>query len=179
MQCPHCQYHDSKVLESRSTEAGQSIRRRRECLHCKHRFTTYERIEFVPITVIKQNGGKESFDRSKIIRGLVRSCEKTGISYPRIERIVGEIEAQLEQRPQREIPAQEIAKLVLSYLLHLSEVAFIRFASLHGKFKGIQEFLDTLDQLNGELSRVDSTTDLSESLNKEELSDTISSGITE
>ena len=172
MQCPYCQYTASRVLESRSTEAGQSIRRRRECLRCKHRFTTYERIEFVPMTVIKQNGNKESFDRSKIVRGLVRSCEKTGISYQRIERIVGEIEAQLEQRPEREITVQEIAKLVLSYLLPLSEVAYIRFASLYGRFKDIKEFVDTIDQLDREDALVDSSIDWSRSFRNPELSAT-------
>jgi transcriptional repressor NrdR len=159
MQCPSCQYNDTRVLESRSTEAGQSIRRRRECLRCKHRFTTYERVEFVPMAVIKRNGTKEYFDRSKIIRGLVRSCEKTGISYSRIERIVGEIEAQLEQRPEREITAQEIGDLVLGYLLPISEVAYVRFASLHGKFKTIKEFVDTIERLGQDVSLVGSNID--------------------
>src|SRR4028118_1508926 len=97
MGCPYGQHTDSRVLESRSTESGQSVRRRRECLRCKHRFTTYERIEFVPGTVIKRYGKRESFDRSKLLRGIVRACEKTGILQRRLEALVDEIEADLQQ----------------------------------------------------------------------------------
>src|SRR4028118_1064159 len=102
MQCPFCQHTDSRVLESRSAEVGRSVRRRRECLNCQRRFTTYERIEFVPITVLKQNGDRESFDRSKILRGIVRACQKTGIQAWRMEAIVDEIESELQQRTVRE-----------------------------------------------------------------------------
>ena len=147
MQCPFCQHTNSRVLESRSTEAGQSIRRRRECLQCKHRFTTYERIEFVPITVIKQDGKRESFDRSKLLRGMVRACEKTDISHPRLETIVDEIEAQLQQRPEREVTSTEIGELVLQYLRQENEVAYVRFASVYGKFQGIKDFVETLNHL--------------------------------
>ncbi len=147
MQCPYCQHTNSRVLESRSSENGQSIRRRRECLQCKHRFTTYERIEFVPITVIKQDRKKESFDRSKVLRGLIRACEKTGISLRRLEAIVDEIESQLQQSPEREVTSAEIGQLVLQYLRQESEVAYIRFASVYGKFQGITDFVATLDHL--------------------------------
>lgn len=147
MQCPYCQYTSSRVLESRSTEAGHSIRRRRECLQCKHRFTTYERIEFVPITVIKKDGSKESFDRSKLLRGIVRACEKTEIPAQRLDNIVDEIEALLQQSPRRESTSQEIGQLVLGYLRELHEVAYIRFASVYGQFKGIKDFVETLNQL--------------------------------
>ncbi len=150
MQCPFCQHTNSRVLESRSAENGQSIRRRRECLQCKNRFTTYERIESVPITVIKQNGKKEFFDRSKVLRGMIRACEKTGVSLKRLEAIVDTIEAQLQQRGQREIPTHEIGKIVLQYLRHENEVAYIRFASVYGKFQGIKDFLETLNQLQRE-----------------------------
>ena len=129
MQCPYCQHNNSRVLESRSSEGGQSIRRRRECLECKHRFTTYERVEFVPITVIKADGKKESFDPSKLLRGMVRACEKTGLSYQRLERIVEDIEAQIQQSNNREISSQDIGQLVLKYLQKENEVAYIRFAS--------------------------------------------------
>jgi transcriptional repressor NrdR len=147
MQCPYCQHHNSRVLESRSSEGGQSIRRRRECLECKHRFTTYERVEFVPITVIKQDGKRESFDQSKLLRGMVRACEKTGITLQRLERIVEEIEAQLQQRAKRETTSEEIGKLVLKYLRQENEVAYIRFASVYGRFLGIAEFMETLNHL--------------------------------
>lgn len=147
MQCPYCQHNNSRVLESRSSEGGQSIRRRRECLECKHRFTTYERVEFVPITVIKHDGKRESFDPSKLLRGMVRACEKTGISLQRLERIVEEIEAQLQQRVKRETTSEEIGELVLKYLRTENEVAYIRFASVYGRFQGIAEFMETLHHL--------------------------------
>ncbi|BAU65584.1 ATP-cone domain protein [Stanieria sp. NIES-3757] len=150
MQCPYCQSTESRVLESRSTEGGQSIRRRRECLRCKHRFTTYERIEFVPITVIKRDGSRESFDRSKLVRGMIRACEKTEITYKRIESIVDEIEAQLQQSFEREFSTNEIGELVLKYLRQENEVAYIRFASVYRKFKGIKDFVETLNHLQKE-----------------------------
>ena len=149
MQCPYCQHTDSRVLESRSTEAGQSVRRRRECLRCKHRFTTYERIEFVPVTVIKRDGKRESFDRSKLLRGIVRACEKTGISQRRLDALVDEIEAEFQQRTGREVNSNEIGELVLRYLRDESEVAYVRFASVYRQFKGIRDFVDTLDRLKG------------------------------
>jgi len=149
MQCPNCQNTSSRVLESRATEGGQSIRRRRECLECQHRFTTYERIEFIPITVIKRDGSRESFDRSKILRGIIRACEKTDIPIVRLETLVDEIEAKLMLRPLREVHSQEIGEIVLKYLSELSEVAYVRFASVYKKFKGINDFVATLKQLQG------------------------------
>lgn len=150
MQCPYCQHTNSRVLESRSAESGQSIRRRRECLQCQHRFTTYERIEFVPITVLKQGGTKESFDRSKLLRGMVRACEKTGISPERLAAIVDEIECQLQQRTERTVTSYEIGQLVLKCLRQESEVAYVRFASVYGRFQRIKEFVETLNQLQQE-----------------------------
>ncbi len=147
MRCPFCQFPDNRVLESRSAEAGQSVRRRRECLKCNHRFTTYERIEYVPITVIKRGGDRESFDRSKLLRGIVRACEKTGVAYGTLENLVDEIEAELQQRAVREVPSHEIGELVLKNLQNLSEVAYIRFASVYRQFQGIRDFVDTLEQL--------------------------------
>lgn len=148
MRCPFCQNADNRVLESRSTEAGQSIRRRRECLNCQRRFTTYERIEFVPITVIKQDGQRESFDRSKLLRGIVRACQKTGIPAMRLEALVDEIESLLQQRAVREVSSYEIGELVLQQLKSLSEVAYVRFASVYRKFQGIRDFLETLNDLS-------------------------------
>lgn len=150
MRCPYCQHTDSRVLESRATEAGQSVRRRRECLECKHRFTTYERIEFVPVTVIKRDGKRESFDRSKLLRGIIRACEKTGIPQGRLEALVDEIESEVQQGFGREVTSNEIGELVLQYLRDESEVAYVRFASVYRKFQGIRDFVEALDLLQNE-----------------------------
>ncbi len=147
MLCPNCQHKESRVLESRSTEAKQSIRRRRECLNCKYRFTTYERIELVPVTIIKRDSSRESFDRSKLLRGILRACEKTQVSHQTIESIVDEIDATLQQSTSREFSSNEIGELVLKYLRNESEVAYIRFASVYRKFQGIKDFVETLNQL--------------------------------
>lgn len=147
MECPYCQFTDSRVLESRSTEGGHSIRRRRECLRCKHRFTTYERIEFIPVTVIKRNEEREYFDRSKLLRGMVHACQKTGLPQDTLERIVDDIESQLQSRTHREVTTSEIGDLVLEQLKPLSEVAYIRFASVYRQFQGINDFVQTLSQL--------------------------------
>ncbi len=150
MHCPSCQHRESRVLESRSTEGGRSIRRRRECLNCKNRFTTYERIEFVPITVIKRDGSRESFDRSKLLRGIVRACEKTEISYKKVEAIVDDLEAKLQQTLEREFSSSEIGELVLERLRHENEVAYVRFASVYRKFQGIKDFVETLNHLQNQ-----------------------------
>ncbi|MBC6418060.1 MAG: transcriptional regulator NrdR [Prochloron sp. SP5CPC1] len=150
MHCPHCQYTESRVLESRSTEAGLSIRRRRECLRCQHRFTTYERIEFVPITVIKRDLSRESFDRSKLLRGIVRACQKTGVADGKLEGIVDEIIAQLQQQSRREVTSAEIGELVLQYLEPESVVAYVRFASVYQQFQGIRDFVAILKRLEEE-----------------------------
>lgn len=155
MRCPFCQFTDNRVLESRSAESGQSVRRRRECLSCERRFTTYERIEFVPVVVVKRNGDRESFDRSKVLRGIMRACEKTGIPHLELENLVDEIEAELQQRSVREVPSQEIGELVLGRLQDLNEVAYIRFASVYRQFRGIRDFVDTLNQLQGALGNGD------------------------
>ena len=150
MLCPICQHTNSRVLESRSAESGKSIRRRRECMNCQHRFTTYERIEFVTVTVIKRVNKKESFGKSKLLRGIIRSCEKTGIEVSQLEAIVNEIEIELQGRSQREITSAEIGEIVLSKLSVISEVAYIRFASVYRKFQGIRDFVDTLNDLQNQ-----------------------------
>lgn len=147
MLCPTCQHKESRVLESRSTEGKQSIRRRRECLNCKRRFTTYERIEFVPITIIKRDDRHESFERSKLLRGIMRACEKTAVTPQRVEAIVDEIEAQLQNSISREFSTDEIGELVLKHLRHENEVAYVRFASVYRKFQGIKDFVETLHHL--------------------------------
>jgi transcriptional repressor NrdR len=149
MQCLFCQHTDSRVLESRSAESGRSIRRRRECLKCSRRFTTYERIEFVPITILKRDGQRESFDRSKLLRGIVTACEKTGIPALKLEALVDEIEADLQQRSLREVPSSEVGESVLKHLKQLSEVAYVRFASVYRQFQGIRDFVAELNTLQG------------------------------
>jgi transcriptional repressor NrdR len=170
MRCPVCQCPDNRVLESRSAESGHSVRRRRECLQCNHRFTTYERIEFVPIIVIKQSGDRESFDRSKVLRGIVRACEKTGVSTVRLENIVDEIETELQQRAGREVHSREIGELVLKHLRRLNEVAYIRFASVYKQFRGIRDFVETLNQLKESANQVDDP-DAGSELDEAELDD--------
>lgn len=154
MRCPFCNFPDNRVLESRSAEAGQSIRRRRECLRCKRRFTTYEQIEFVSITVIKRDGRRESFDRSKVLRGIIRACEKTGISQMQLESLVDELESKLQQLQLREVTSSEIGEMVLERLQFLSEVAYVRFASVYRQFQGIRDFIDTLNHLSTSSSTI-------------------------
>lgn len=153
MHCPFCQHPNNRVLESRSAEAGRSIRRRRECLCCERRFTTYERIEYVPITVIKHSGEQETFDRSKVLRGIVRACEKTEVPAGVIQKIVDDIEAEIHQRGQREVASSEIGELVLQHLQPINEVAYVRFASVYRKFRGIRDFANTLNQLQRQNGR--------------------------
>ena len=147
MQCPSCQNTDSRVLESRSADSGRSVRRRRECLNCDFRFTTYERVETIPISVIKKSGAKELFNRSKIINGLNRACEKTLIHGSKIEFIVDEIELELHQGVCKEIKSVEIGEMVLTHLKDINEVAYIRFASVYRQFNGINDFMKTLEAL--------------------------------
>ncbi|WP_404784075.1 transcriptional regulator NrdR [Altericista sp. CCNU0014] len=156
MQCPFCQHTDSRVLESRSAESGHSIRRRRECLSCSRRFTTYERIEFVPITIIKRDGQRESFDRSKLLRGIVTACEKTGLTALRLEALVDDIEAELQLRSVREIASTEVGEAVLQSLKQLSEVAYVRFASVYRQFQGIRDFVEELHSLQTDRTSADS-----------------------
>ena len=147
MQCPSCQNTDSRVLESRSADSGRSVRRRRECLNCDFRFTTYERVETTPITVLKKSGAKELFNRSKITNGLNRACEKTLINGSKIEFIVDEIELELHQGVCKEIKSIEIGEMVLTHLKDINEVAYIRFASVYRQFNGINDFMKTLEAL--------------------------------
>jgi len=147
MQCPSCQNTDSRVLESRSADSGRSVRRRRECLNCDFRFTTYERVETIPITVLKRSGAKELFNRSIIIYGLNRACEKTLLHGSKIEFIVDEIELELHQGVAIEVKSIEIGEMVLTHLKDINEVAYIRFASVYRKFDGINDFMKTLESL--------------------------------
>ncbi len=155
MQCPFCQHPNNRVLESRSAESDRSIRRRRECMNCERRFTTYERIEYVPVTVLKRGGDRESFDRSKLLRGIVTACEKTGVSPHAIELLVDEIEADIQQKAVREVTSEEIGERVLNRLQRLSEVAYVRFASVYRQFQGIRDFAETMSQLKSQLESDD------------------------
>ena len=150
MQCPSCQNTDSRVLESRAADGGRSVRRRRECLNCDFRFTTYERVETAPITVIKRNGNREIFSRSKLLHGLNRACEKTGLDASRLETLLDDLELQLQQRSGKEVSSAEIGELVLKELKQISEVAYIRFASVYRQFRGIDDFVSTLATMNAE-----------------------------
>ncbi len=147
MQCPSCQNTDSRVLESRSADSGRSVRRRRECLNCDFRFTTYERVETTPIIVLKRSGAKELFNRTKIISGLNRACEKTLMHGSKIEFIVDEIEQELQQGVRKEVKTNEIGEMVLNHLKDINEVAYIRFASVYRQFDGINDFMKTLESL--------------------------------
>lgn len=149
MQCPSCQHTDSRVLESRAADCGRSVRRRRECLNCNFRFTTYERVETVPITVIKRNGTRETFNPAKLLHGLLRACEKSGLEPSRLEAVVEEIELMLQQRNVREVTSSEIGELVLQQLSTMSEVAYVRFASVYRQFRSISDFVATLEGLGG------------------------------
>lgn len=148
MQCPSCQNTDSRVLESRAADGGRSVRRRRECLNCEFRFTTYERVETMPITVLKRNGSRESFSRTKLLHGLSRACEKTGVTASRLEEIVDELELALQQRNGREVNSSEIGDMVLNQLKGLSEVAYVRFASVYRQFSGVNDFVKALEGMD-------------------------------
>jgi transcriptional repressor NrdR len=147
MRCPVCQHFENRVLESRSADSGQSVRRRRECLKCTYRFTTYERVEVTPITVIKRNGQRELFERSKLSQGIARACKNSGISETDVDQVISVVEADLQQRSLREVLSAEIGTLVLHQLRLVSEVAYIRFASIYSQFQGLDDFLQVLEQL--------------------------------
>lgn len=155
MQCPACHRTESRVLESRSVEHDGSVRRRRECLHCRQRFTTYERLETFPLAVIKRNGSRESFSRTKLLRGLSRACEKTAITPDRVKLVADELQSDLQQDNCREISSKELGELVLEKLSRISDVAYIRFASVYRQFKSIDDFLLSLKLLEKRRSRPD------------------------
>lgn len=147
MRCPFCLHLDSKVLDSRQTEEGASIRRRRECSSCQKRFTTYERVEELPFLVIKRDGGREAFSRSKILNGILRACEKRPISLDVIEKTVDEIERQIRSGPDREVASELIGELVMDKLRELDDVAYVRFASVYRQFKDVDNFIEEVQQL--------------------------------
>ena len=147
MKCPYCSYEESKVIDSRPTDEGERIRRRRECLQCQKRFTTYEIIESLPIIVIKKDKSREVFNRDKLVSGMLRACEKRPVSINDIERSIDEIEAMLQNSLDREVTSEHIGELVMDKLKMLDEVAYVRFASVYRQFKDISTFMDELNKL--------------------------------
>ena len=150
MKCPFCGYEESKVIDSRPTDEGEKIRRRRECISCQKRFTTYEIIESVPIVVVKKDKSRQAFDRVKLFNGMLRACEKRPVSIEQIDRIVTEIEAELQNSLDREVTSIHIGELAMDKLKALDEVAYVRFASVYRQFKDINTFMDELAKLLGE-----------------------------
>lgn len=147
MKCPYCAYLESKVVDSRPADEGASIRRRRECLSCHKRFTTYETMESLPLMVVKKDGSRQSFDRSKVLSGLIRACEKRPVSYQTLENLVVEIEQVLQNQMDREISSAQIGELVMERLKKVDEVAYVRFASVYRQFKDINTFMTELNKL--------------------------------
>ncbi len=147
MKCNRCQQDDTKVIESRDVADGEAIRRRRVCTNCQHRFTTYERLERPQLVVIKNNGTRELFNREKLMAGLLRACEKTSVSSLQIERLVADIEQQLYEQGDSEIPSSKIGQLIMDQLRPLNEVAYVRFASVYRRFKDIAGFERELSQI--------------------------------
>ena len=150
MRCPFCYHMESKVVDSRPTDEGLTIRRRRECTNCGKRFTTYEKIEQLPVFVVKKDGRRESFDRDKILKGLLKACEKRPISLKDLEALVQDVEKQVFNSLEQEITSQQIGQMVMERLKKLDEVAYVRFASVYRQFKDINTFMDELRKLLNE-----------------------------
>ena len=147
MKCPYCGYKESKVVDSRPADESSSIRRRRECLKCEKRFTTYETVESLPMVVIKKDGSRQSFDRSKVLRGIQRSCEKRPVPVADMERMATEIEQELQSALEREITTEQVGEMVMKRLKDVDEVAYVRFASVYRQFKDIDTFMKELNKL--------------------------------
>lgn len=147
MKCPFCGHEESKVIDSRPTDEGERIRRRRECLKCGKRFTTYEVIETVPVIVIKKDKSREAFDRNKLLRGLLRACEKRPVSLATLERLVDEIETSLQNSLDREVESSQIGEYAMEKLKAIDEVAYVRFASVYRQFQDINTFMDELNEI--------------------------------
>jgi transcriptional repressor NrdR len=147
MKCPYCDHQESKVIDSRESKKGLSIRRRRECLACRRRFTTYEKIEEIPYMVVKKDGSRQPFDSQKLLRGLLKACEKRPIPVKKVEEIVEEIESKLHERADKEIRSSEIGQYVMERLKELDKVAYVRFASVYREFRDVSEFKRELETL--------------------------------
>ncbi|HXF43185.1 MAG TPA: transcriptional regulator NrdR [Pyrinomonadaceae bacterium] len=147
MRCPYCAHNEDKVVDSRESKEGDSIRRRRECLSCGRRFTSYERIDEIPYMVIKKDGRREAFDRNKVLAGLLRACEKRPISATKLDSIADEIEKVVQDSPDREYPTNNIGKIIMRRLKELDKVAYVRFASVYLNFEDVTEFMSELKHL--------------------------------
>jgi len=147
MRCPFCGYAESKVIDSRPAEEGATIRRRRECLACQKRFTTYEIMERLPLIVVKRDGSRQTFDKIKIMNGMLRACEKRPVSIQALEKISDEIEQELQNSLEREVTTAEIGEMVMSKLKNVDEVAYVRFASVYRQFKDVNTFFEELSKL--------------------------------
>lgn len=147
MKCPYCGYQESKVVDSRHSDDGTSIRRRRECLSCQKRFTTYETVESLPVVVVKKDNSREPFDRNKVLRGMVRACEKRPVSMAALESAAAEIEQIVQNMLEREVSTGKIGELVMERLKPLDEVAYVRFASVYRQFKDINSFMHELNKI--------------------------------
>ncbi len=147
MKCPYCEYFESKVIDSRPTDEGQAIRRRRECIKCGKRFTTYEKIEEVPIIIVKKGGNRQVYDRNKLLNGILKACEKRPVSIGTIERIVDDIERNLSNTLEKEITSVEIGEMVMNKLKNVDEVAYVRFASVYRQFKDVNSFMEELKKI--------------------------------
>ncbi|EDU36301.1 transcriptional regulator NrdR [Clostridium sporogenes ATCC 15579] len=147
LKCPYCAYGESKVVDSRSTEDGSSIRRRRECLKCNRRYTTYEKIETTPILVIKKNMSREYFDRNKIVNGLMKACQKRPVSRKQIEQIADEVERHISNEMLTEVNTDEIGQIIMKNLKKIDEVSYVRFASVYRQFKDINTFMEEIKNL--------------------------------
>jgi transcriptional repressor NrdR len=147
MRCPFCGHEESKVIDSRESKNGLTIRRRRECLECEKRFTTYEKIEEIPYMIVKKDGRRQRFESEKIMAGLLKACEKRPVPVAKLEEIVEEIETSLQERPEKEISAEEIGQFVMGRLKALDKVAYVRFASVYRDFKDVLEFKKELETL--------------------------------
>lgn len=147
MRCPYCEYENSKVIDSRHTEDGHAIRRRRECESCGKRFTTYEKIEEIILMVIKKDGRREAFDRGKLLNGIIRACEKRPVSLAQMEKIVDGIERGLNNMMEKEVKSQFIGELVMDQLKDVDEVAYVRFASVYRQFTDVSTFVSEIEKL--------------------------------
>lgn len=151
MKCPFCSFEESKVIDSRPTDEGERIRRRRECISCSKRFTTYEIIETVPIIVVKKDKSREVFDRNKLLNGMLRACEKRPVTIEMLETAVSDIELSLQNSLDREVTTIHIGELTMEKLKSIDEVAYVRFASVYRQFKDINTFMDELAKLKSEM----------------------------
>lgn len=147
MKCPACGHIESKVIDSRASDEGKSIKRRRECLACQRRFNTYEVVENIPLMVIKKNDSREPFDRNKVMNGIIRACQKRPVSIEQIEKIVNDIEAELQNSLNNEVPTTKIGELIMNKLKDIDAVSYVRFASVYREFKDVETFMKEIENI--------------------------------